>query len=141
MAKPEGEYAKVQRGAEVAERGLGVKKEGAVPLTSPLVSAGCGLFFAPSCLHGVGGRVPESGGGSHLPLPRSSGGGGRVFEVGGGLWFGIYRSINATARPPDPLRRSKTPATSPAGAGEGKAGAREEKASGSQAQVCGPFGP
>ncbi len=35
----EGEYAEGQRGAEVAEGGLGVKKEGIVPLVSLLTSA------------------------------------------------------------------------------------------------------
>ncbi len=35
----EGEYAEGQRGAEVAEGGLGVKKEGVVPLVSLLTSA------------------------------------------------------------------------------------------------------
>ncbi len=39
MAKPEGEYAKVHRGAEDAELRLGIQKERTVPLTSPLVSA------------------------------------------------------------------------------------------------------
>ena len=52
--------------------------------------------------------------------PVSNGGGGRVFEVGGGLWSGVGVPIEASARPPDPLRPSLRWATSPAGSGGGK---------------------